>query len=53
LVTCTDNNLKLARRRKGFGPKSEHDVVLDNINRFLKDIEYIYTINGIGVHQEA
>ena len=52
MVTSTETNLKLAIRRPGFGPMSEHDVVLDHINRFLKDIKYIYTINGVGVHQE-
>jgi hypothetical protein len=45
--------MRLAKRRPGFGPKSEHDIVLENINTFLKQIKYIFDVNGVGVHQEA
>ncbi len=49
LVKNSEKKVSLAKDAKGFGPQSEHDIVLKNIERFLKDIEFVYTMNGMDV----
>ena len=45
-------DLKLAKKNKGFTPESEHDIIFKNINKFLEDIQFVFSINGIGFKQE-
>jgi hypothetical protein len=42
--------LEIAEASPGFSPQSEHDIVFKNLKTFIEGIEFVFSINGIGVH---
>ena len=49
---CASEDIEFAKGSKGFSPESEHDIIFKNINKFLEDIQFVFSINGIGFKQE-
>ena len=48
LVKSSKQTLSFAQRKNGLSAWNEHEIIKDNINRFLKDIEFIFSISGVG-----
>ena len=47
LIESSDEALKMAKRRDGFSSQVEHELILENIKKYLKDIELCSGLMGL------
>ena len=52
MLSASKSDLVVAKKKKGFSPLSEHDIVLKYVNEFLSNIQFIYELNGTNFNQD-